>query len=515
MNHARTILSIISVLLIFIGGIFSLCSIVSFVYEESSFLFFFVGGISFLGLGSWLVFYTRSETPIRAREGFSITSASYVSLGLFTALPIYILSADSISFTDSAFEAVSGLTTTGATVLNGLDDMDRSLLFYRQILQWFGGMGIILLAVAILPLLGVGGMQLFRAESSGSAQTFNVKPRVRETAKTLWLIYVGFTIICAFAYWLAGMSVFDAICHAFTTVAIGGFSTHDESIGYFNSPTIETVCIVFMVLAAINFTLHFTSWRQFWLCSETLVSRILRIRKEKAQTDFRLQTRGGFKQVVLTYLNDYEFRLFGTLTLVLIGLTIVILHSHLTPAEFSLGDAVFHSVSFLTTTGFTTTSYSHWPLACTFLLILLAFAGGCVGSTAGGLKMLRVLILLQQGYRELNRLIYPNGVFLVKLHHDAVPDRVVEAVWGLFALYVTTFFVLLCLVLLISDLDLETSFSAVAACLNNLGPGLGAVSENYADLSDSVKWVLIAAMILGRLEIITLLILFVPKYWRT
>lgn len=512
MKFFRFILSIITILSLFSGGVLVLCGIVAWIYSEESLIYFAISGLILLGVGSAIAIFSSSDTPIRARDGFVITSLSYIGLGLFSALPLWLLASDPMSFTDAAFEAVSGLTTTGATVLSGLDEMDKSFLFYRQILQWFGGMGIILLAVAILPLLGIGGMQLFRAEASAAAQQSNIKPRIRETAKTLWMIYIGITAVCTMSYWATGMTFFDAICHAFSTVAIGGFSTHDGSFGHFDSLGIEIVCLIFMIVAAVNFTLHFTSWHQFWNSSKTAVRMVV---KQDRRGNFDLLTQGGFKQAGRIYLNDYEFRLFGALLVVLVVFTCINLKLHLDPSEFSIRDGIFQAVSFLTTTGYTTASYSHWPLSCTFLLILSAFAGGCVGSTAGGLKMLRVFILFQQGLREIHRLLYPNSVVIIKLHRNAVPDRVVEAVWGLFAVYVATFFILLCFVLFISDLDLETSFSAVAACLNNLGPGLGAVSETYQGLSDPVKWTLTTAMILGRLEIITLLILLTPKFWRT
>ena len=511
MNYKHISLNILNIVFWFFGGIYVLCGIVSYIYFDVKILTFFsIAGISCLVLGAIAFSLTPSRLVLRAKDGFIITSVSYVSLGLVGALPFLVLDTGVTNVTDGVFEAVSGLTTTGATVLTGLDDMHPAILFYRQVLQWFGGMGIILLVVAILPLLGIGGMQLFKAEASGSAQQ-NIRPRVRETAKTLWLFYVGLTIMCAAAYWIAGMTLFDAICHSFSTVALGGFSTHDASIGFFNSVAIELVCIVFMLFAAVNFTLHFASWNQFWNSTKTAVHKLF---KRNVTSRMIYQAQGGARAVFRIYFNDYEFRLFGGLTLALILISCIELLGYLGLEKFSLGDTIFQSVAFITTAGFSVTAHGDWPMSVTFLLILFACAGGCVGSTAGGLKMFRVLIILQQGWREIYRLLYPNGVFLIKLHKDFVPDRIVDAVWGLFALYIATLVILIFIVITISDMDFVTAFSAVAACLANLGPGLGDVAANYQNVTPAVKWVLVVAMILGRLEIITILILLVPKYWR-
>jgi trk system potassium uptake protein TrkH len=342
-------------------------------------------------------------------------------------------------------------------------------------------MGIIVLAVAILPMLGIGGMQLYRAESPGQVKDNKLTPRITETAKALWYLYLGMTIACATAYFLAGMDLFDAICHSFSTVAIGGFSTHDASLGYFSSPAIEAVAIVFMILAGVNFGLHFMAWN---------------------------------RRNPLLYLRDMEVRLY---LLALVAVTTVVcwvLIQHPDTTDTPIRDGIFQAVSIATTTGFTTSNFSAWPSVAPILLLFAAFAGGCAGSTAGGVKMIRVLLIYLQGIREIRRLIHPQGVFLIKLGSQRVPDRVVDAVWGFFSFYVIIFLTMVTLLMLISELDFLTAFSAVGACLNNLGPGLGEVALHYGDLPGAVKWLLIFAMLLGRLEIFTLLVLLAPSFWR-
>ncbi len=470
------------------GGLLMLFSIaqlapvgVALLYREQTTTPFLIAFGVNLAAGAALWFAGRGEVELRGREGFLITVLFYLSLGLTGTMPI-LLASGTETFTDAAFESLSGLTTTGATVLTGLDDMPRSLLFYRQLLQWLGGMGIIVLAVAVLPMLGVGGMQLYRAESPGPVKDTKLTPRIAQTAKALWYLYLGLTVACACAYWLAGMDGFDAICHAFSTVAIGGFSTHDLSIGFFDSAAIEAVAIVFMALSGISFALHFA-----------VLAR----------------------RSALVYWQDSELRLYvGALALVsVLVATILLLHGH--AATQSLREGLFQAVSFATTTGFTTAEYSAWPALAPVAMVFAAFAGGCAGSTAGGLKMYRVLLIFRQGFREIRRLIHPNGIFHIKLGERIVPNRVVEAVWGFFCVYLIAFTTMVCLLLGISDLDFAAAFSAVAANLNNLGPGLGEVAHNYGGLPTASKWVLMVAMLLGRLEIFTLLVVLTPEYWRS
>jgi len=434
-----------------------------------------------VGLVCWFpVRHKRSE--LRLRDGFIIVALFWAVLGSSGAVPLAIAHNPNLSLTDALFESISGLTTTGATVLVGIDDLPVSILWYRQQLQWLGGMGIIVLAVAILPILGIGGMQLYRAETPGPMKDSKMTPRITETAKALWYIYLGLTIACAIGYWLAGMSGFDAIAHSFSTVAIGGFSTHDASMGYFDSALIEAVAVVFMFMSGVNFALHFVAWR-------------------------RMSTN--------PYLGDPEFRAYFTGLAIVAVLTTASLY--LTGVFDNFGSAlhhgIFQAVSIGTTTGFTTAEYFAWPIFLPVLLLFTSFIGGCAGSTGGGLKVIRFLLLIKQGVREIQRLVHPNAEIPVKIGNKVLPERVIQGVWGFFAVYVASFSVML-LMLMATGLDQVTAFSAVAACLNNLGPGLGEVGLNYAGINDFAKWVLSLAMLLGRLEIFTLLVLLTPTFWR-
>ena len=470
------------------GGLLMLFSVAQLVpvavalfYNESTVTPFLAAfAVSFL-VGGLLWITGRGDVELRSRDGFLITVLFYLGLGFTGAVPFLLAPSVGVAFTDAVFESLSGLTTTGATVLAGLDELPRSVLLYRQLLQWLGGMGIIVLAVAVLPMLGVGGMQLYRAESPGPVKDTKLKPRIAQTAKALWYLYLGFTVACALAYYLGGMSLFDAICYSFSTVAIGGFAPHDASLGYFDSVAIESVAIVFMVLSGMSFALHFT----------VLARRSL-----------------------APYARDDELRLYlcalGTVAAVVIGVLVL---DGMAPSQ-SIREGLFQAVSIATTTGFTTTDHSAWPMLAPVLMIFAAFAGGCAGSTAGGLKMYRVLLIYRQGLREIRRLIHPNGIFHIKLGEQIVPDRVVDAVWGFFAVYLIVFLTMVCILLGISDLDFLTAFSAVAANLNNLGPGLGDVAANYQAIPSETKWVLMLAMVLGRLEIFTLLVVLTPEYWR-
>ncbi|MEZ5558554.1 MAG: TrkH family potassium uptake protein [Pseudomonadales bacterium] len=479
--HLPVILRVTGILLTLFSLALFFPVVVALIYGENTTPTFALAFAITLTTGAALTLSSRGQRELRSGDGFLITVLFYLGLGLFGAIPLYLAESVDASFTDAAFESLSGLTTTGATVLTGLDDLPRSILFYRQQLQWLGGMGIIVLAVAILPMLGIGGMQLYRAESPGPVKDNKLTPRITETAKALWYLYLSITILCALAYWLAGMDVFDAICHSFATVAIGGFSTHDASIGYFNSGAIEAVAVVFMILSGINFGLHFMAWHR---------------------RDLSL------------YWHDREVRAY---LVMLAGIALVVcwlLAGDEALSSSPVRDGIFQTVSIATTTGFTTSNFSLWPSAAPVLLLFAAFAGGCAGSTAGGIKIVRVLLIYLQGMREIKRLIHPNGVFSIKLGPNRVPDRVIDAVWGFFSVYVIVFLTMVTLVMLVTSLDFLTAFSAVGACLNNLGPGLGSVALNYASLPDAAKWLLIFSMLLGRLEIFTLLVLLTPQFWR-
>ena len=456
---------------------------VSWFYGDGAIMAFANGFAVTLLAGALIWLPARKETrELRLRDGFVVVAAFWVVLGVAGAAPLLFSTTPTLSITDAVFEAISGLTTTGATVLSGLDDLPRSILYYRQQLQWLGGMGIIVLAVAVLPMLGVGGMQLYRAEAPGPVKDSKLTPRITETAKALWYIYLGLTIACATGYKLAGMSLFDAICHSFSTVAIGGFSTHDASIGFFDSPLIDTIAIFFMFLAGINFSLHFVAWRN---------------------------------NSIRHYLGDPEFRAYAQIIFVLICTVLIALYfgNQYGSLPETLRHGIFQVVSIATTTGFTTTNFSAWPGALPVLLIFASFVGGCAGSTAGGMKVIRCLLLYRQGVREVHRLVHPSAEVPVKLGNTAVQQRIIDAVWGFFAVYVVLF-TLMMVILLATGIDQITAFSAIAASLNNLGPGLGEVSNGFSSINNTGKWVSIGAMLLGRLEIFTLLVLVSPSFWR-
>ena len=459
-------------------------ALVSLIYRDGGGVPFLLGFIWCLVTGFVAWYPNRyQKTDLRAREGFLIVVLFWLVLASFSAIPLILLEQPSLSITDAFFESFSGLTTTGATILNHIEGLPHAVLWYRQQLQWLGGMGIIVLAVAVLPMLGIGGMQLYRAETPGPVKDSKMTPRIADTAKHLWYIYLSLTIACAVAYWLAGMSGFDAICHSFSTIAIGGFSTHDASMGYFNSPTINLVCVFFLVIAGVNFALHYA----------VVHSKSLK-----------------------NYFYDPEFKVFIGIqvVLVLICFTVLMTSGTYQDADKAFDQALFQSVSISTTAGFATTSFADWPTLLPILLIFSSFIGGCAGSTGGGMKVVRVLLLYLQGLRELNKLVHPKAVFSIKMGKKVLPDRVVEAVWGFFSAYAAVF-VICMLLLLATGMDDITAFTAVAASINNLGPGLGEVAANYSTIGDTSKWILIMAMLFGRLEIFTLLVLFTPAFWRT
>ncbi len=433
------------------------------------------------GLALWFP-VRKKKKELRLRDGFLVVVLFWTVLGCFGALPLYMSNEVHLSLTDSVFESISGLTTTGATVIVGLDTLPKAILYYRQQLQWLGGMGIIVLAVAIMPMLGIGGMQLYKAETPGPVKDTKLTPRITETAKALWNIYLGLTIACALAYWIAGMTPFEAIGHSFSTVAIGGFSTHDASIGYFDNNLIEIVAIIFMLLSGMNFALHFMALKNISL---------------------------------KPYWCDPEFKAYIFLLFIVALATVLYLHesSMFEQWDEALLNGIFHTVSIGTTTGFTTSEYFNWPGFLPTMLIFSSFVGGCAGSTGGGMKVIRFALLFQQAKRELLRLLHPNAEIPVKMGKKAIPERVVEAVWGFFAAYVAIYIIML-LILMASGLDQVSAFSAVAACLNNLGPGLGEVGANFESVADFPKWMLCLAMLMGRLEIFTLLVLFTPEFWR-
>jgi trk system potassium uptake protein TrkH len=458
--------------------------LVSVIYNDGALApFFHAFAVTLItGIVCWLPVKSYSR-DLRLRDGFLIVVLFWTVLGLFGALPLILSEQPEMTVMDAIFESISGLTTTGATVLTGIDHLPKAIQFYRQQLQWLGGMGIIVLAVAIMPMLGIGGMQLYRAETPGPVKDNKLTPRITETAKALWFIYLNLTLACGLAYWLAGMDLFDAISHSFSTIAIGGYSTHDASMGYFiDKPLIEIVAIIFMFISGINFTLHFSAWRH--------------------------RSIGG-------YFRDAEFKAYATILLIIaIASTAYLYYQGVFDSHRqTLITGLFQTVSIGTTTGFTTHQYHLWPGFLPVLLLFSSFIGACAGSTGGGMKVIRLVMLLKQGRREIMRLIHPNAVIPIKLGNKPVSSQILDAVWGFFAAYVALFSLML-LALLLDGLDQVTAFSAVAACMNNLGPGLGDVGDNYANLSNFAKGVLSFAMLLGRLEIFSLLVLLTPAFWR-
>lgn len=437
--------------------------------------------ISFLvGAALWLP-VRHVSYDLRLRDGFLIVTLTWVFASLVSALP-FVHGPPHLSYTDAIFEATSGLTTTGATVITGLDLLPRSVLFYRQLLQFLGGMGIVILAVAILPMLRIGGTQLFRAESTGPTKDTKLTPRVAETAKALWAVYFGLTVLCAVAYWVAGMGLFDAIGHAMSTVSTGGFSTHDAAFGQWESPILEWIAILFMLLGGINFGLHFVAWRRASLAvygSDSELRAFLRI----------VVATSVLVALVLWFGGDYE---------------------HLGQ---SFRHAAFQVVSSITTTGFAISGFHEWTGPAPFLVVTVAIIGGCSGSTVGGLKVARVVMVVRQGYREIKQLVHPKAQFLVKMGGRRVSESVVLSVSGFIAIWMLCFAVMV-VGMNLSGLDLESSYGAAVATLANLGPGLGAVAVTFADVNDGAVWLGTLGMILGRLEVFSLLVLLTPAFWR-
>lgn len=485
-------LSTVGIICLFFSVIFVPPIIISEIYQDNEAVNFVEAMMITFITGFFLWFpFRNNQTSLQQRHGFLIIVLLWLVLSLLSSLPFDLILRSSVI--DSLFEAVSGITTTGATVFSGLDDMSPSLLFYRQELQWFGGMGLIVLAVAVIPQLGIGGMSVYKAEVPGVMKEEKLTPRLSQTALILWKMYLVLTLTCALAYWLAGMSVYDAIAHSLSTLSTGGFSTHDSSLGYFNSAVIEQIAVVFMLLGAINFSLHF-----MWF-------------KHNPLKHFSWK-----KNFIREYFKDQELRLFLIVIFaatVIITATLIIEYTYLNPST-SLRHSLFTVVSMITSTGFVTADYSQWPLFIPFFLMIIGFVGGCGGSTAGGMKVIRMLILVKLVYREMKQMIHPKGIFNVSLKSGStIPNRTLESVFGYFVLYIASFAILL-LLMMMDGADQVTAFSAVATCMNNMGPGLGEASQSFAGLKDSEKLIAVAAMLIGRLEVISVLVLLSPQYWR-
>ncbi len=434
----------------------------------------------------WWPVRVAARHELRLRDGFLIVTAAWVVAAIGASLPFLLSPALDLKPMQALFESTSGLTTTGATVIVGLDDLPRSLLFFRSSLHFLGGMGIIVLAVAVLPLLKIGGSQLVSAETTGPMKDQKLTPRIRETARSLWLIYIGLNALCAMAYWMAGMSMFDAICHAFATVGTAGFSTHDSSMGFFNSALIEWIAIVFMIAGATSFALHFIAWRD---------------------------------ATTRHYWGDEELRTFlGTLLLLALAgaLTLTAIGTYSSFGE-SFRMMLFQTVSYATTTGFTSTGSiagPHlYPLFIPVALMMAGIVGGCRASTTGGMKTIRWLLLSKLGLREVKRLIHPSGQFVIKVSGQIAPEPVIQSIYAFLTLYV-----LVLAALLVSftacGIDPLTALAAAVTCLANIGPALGEVAANFASMDQLPLAISCLAMLLGRLDLFAVLVLLSPEFWR-
>ncbi len=469
-------------LLLLIEGIFMwLCIPISMLYHDHELVPLGVSGlISIVSGGSVWLINMKARKSMSARDGFLIVSIGWILFSLFGSLP-YILSGGIPSFTDAFFETISGFTTTGASILNQIEVLPHGLLFWRSLTQWLGGMGIIVMSLAILPLLGVGGMQLFVAEVPGPVPD-KLHPRIKETAKRLWAIYIIFTFTETLLLWIGGMTIFDAVCHSFTTMATGGYSTKTASLAHWSSPFIHYVVVIFMFLAGTNFTLSY----------------------------FALHLK--FKKV---WRNE-EFRYYvGFLAGFTVLLTLILSFTEIQTGEESFRHSIFQVVSIVTTTGFVTFDYLSWIPLVGIILFMMMFFGGSAGSTGGGIKILRIVLLLKNSAMELKRLIHPNAVIPVRFNKNAVAPDILNNVFAFVSFYIITVIIGV-IVMATMGYDLGTSFGSVAATLGNIGPGIGLVGpvENYAHIPGFGKWFLSFLMLIGRLELFTVLILFSPGFWK-
>lgn len=425
----------------------------------------------------------RAKSELKNRDGFLIAVLFWVMLSLFGALPLLFSGLAWDNPVDALFESLSGLTTTGmTTVAHGVDQLPHAINFYRAFLHWLGGMSIIVLALAVLPILSIGGMQLSRADTPGPMKDSRLTPRVTGTARSLWTIYVLLTVACGLCYWALGMSAFDAVCHAMSTLSTGGFSTHDNSFAFFNSAGIEFVAIFFMLLATSNFALHFLAWKE---------------------------------RSISVYLRDAEFRTFLLLIVVMSVLVCMpLIASGIYPDNSTaVRKGVFQLVSYGANGGFSTADPSYWPGYIPLLLVQATFMMSCSGGTGGGVKVIRLLLFVKQAFREMKRLVHPNAEVAIKVDGKVVSNDAVYAIGGFFSVYIGLT-VILSFLMMMTGLDAVTSFSAIAASINNAGPGLFGVHSNVAGVTDFGKCVLMFSMLLGRLEIFTLLIVFTPTFWR-
>ena len=468
------------VLLLFLGLTMSVPGIVAMLYKEDTFMSFFPAAILTILAGTLLLgIFKPFKKQISHREGFLIVTLGWFFATLFGSLP-FLFDSTFPTFTDTYFETVSGFTTTGATVLTNVEILPKSILFWRSMIQWLGGMGIILFSIAILPLLGIGGMQLYKAEVPGPVVE-KLTPRIAETARSLWKIYILLSVSQVMLLMFFGMDIFDAVCHAFTTMATGGFSTKNRSLEYFNNPGLEIICIIFMFAAGINFSLHYRL--------------------------FSGKIKGFFK--------DKEFLTYFSILFITTIFVALCLAANGKPLAESVRNSAFQVTSIMTTTGYSNTNFDQWPAFTKIFLILLMFVGGSAGSTGGGIKCIRILLLFKMVYREFITMIHPHAVTSVKISGKTVSQNILRSICVFVVCYLLLF-IFGSLFMSLCGLDFTTSISSTAASLGNIGPGLAGVGpyENYQFIPDFGKWTLIILMLLGRLEIFTILIIFIPEFWK-
>jgi trk system potassium uptake protein TrkH len=474
-------LRILGALLLYLGGTLLLPVFFSLAYHDTAWPAFIYSSLICFSVGGLLFCSCQSQKDLSVREGFAVVTFGWTFFAVFGALP-YLFSGAIPSPLDAFFETMSGFTTTGSTILTDIEALPKSLLFWRSLTQWLGGMGIIVLSLAILPMLGVGGMQLFKAEVPGPTAD-RLRPRIQDTAKLLWGVYLLLTAAETLLLMLGGMNFFDAICHSFATLATGGFSTRNASVGAYNSSYIDGVITLFMILAGINFTLHF---------------QLLRGRLREFHRNEELRCYIG---------------------LILFASIAIIGFNWHAGSYQQLGEnirySLFQVASIMTTTGFGTADYETWPILPQYILVLLMFIGGCAGSTGGGMKVARILLLFKHAQVQLFRLIHPRAIRLVKLGSRPVDKEVLQSILGFFALFIGIF-VFASLLMAACGMDLVSGGAAVIACLSNIGPGLGSVGpvDNFAHVPALGKSVLIFCMLMGRLELFTVLVLFFPSFWR-
>lgn len=484
MKRTLTVVHALGLMLVVFSLTYLMPILASLIYHDGTAIDFIYAMLAtaLIGVVLWLVSY-RQRGELSIRHGYLLVVAMWTAMPAVATLPLLLVLPD-LSFTDAYFETMSGLTTTGSTVLTGLENLPPAINIWRHELNWLGGLGIIVLAVAILPLLGIGGRQLFKAETPGPMKEAGLTPRITETARNLWLVYLGITLACIASLKVVGMNWLDAICHAFSAMGLGGFSTHDASVGYFNSPLIEAVLMVFMLLAVMNFATHFT---------------VLRTRNWRA------------------YLHDAEA--LPTLFIIIascFGIAYFLYYQGIyTNYWLALRHASFNLISIATSSGYASVDYAQWPIFAPLWMMLLTATVASAGSTGGGIKMIRSLILFKQAGREFVKLLHPAAINPMKVAGQVISNNVVFSVLGFIFLYfmcIATF----TFALLISGMDYISAFTAVLASINNCGPGLGVVgpANNYQSLSDLQTWVCTTAMLVGRLEIFTVLILFTPQFWR-